>query len=115
MKLIDGLEIRRVLKDEYIVVEGEEGDYFYIVEEGIVECVKDESPDPSIPKTHVRDLSRGDHFGELALINHGKRTLSVRAKSDAVKLLALARTAFNRILGNIGKYLKKNYDDEFDK
>ena len=62
----------------------------------------------------MRDLSRGDHFGELALINNDKRSLSVRVKSENVKVLALVRAAFTRILGNIGQFLKKDYDGEFD-
>jgi CRP-like cAMP-binding protein len=36
----------------------------------------------NLDKVHVRDLQRGEHFGELALINNVKRTLSVRAKSE---------------------------------
>lgn len=115
LKLLDGLEIKRFFKNDYIVEEGEDGDYFYIVEEGLVECVKNESDDPDCEKAHVRDLGRGEHFGELALINDVKRTLSVRVKTDTCKVLALGRVNFNKILGNIGKYLKKNYDDEFDR
>jgi cAMP-dependent protein kinase regulator len=115
LKLLDGLEAKRFLKNDYIVVEGQDGDYFYIIEEGLVECVKNESDDPNAEKTHVRDLSRGDHFGELALINDIKRTLSVRVKSESSKVLALGRATFNRILGNISKYLKKDYDGQFDK
>ena len=114
MKLIDGLETRRLHKGDYVINEGEEGDYFYIVEEGVVECVKNEE-DPKLEKIHVRDLNKGEHFGELALINNVKRTLSVRVKSDQCKLLALGRATFNRVLGNINRYLKKDYDGVFDK
>lgn len=88
LKLIDGLESKTFIKGECMIKEGEEGDYFYIIEQGEVECVKDPE-DPSQDKIHVRDLSRGEHFGELALINNVKRTLSVRAKSDLCKVLAL--------------------------
>ena len=63
---------------------------------------------------HVRDLTVGEHFGELALIHNAKRTLSVRVKSDTCKVLALGRSTFNRILGNINKYLKKDYNGVFD-
>jgi len=83
-----------------------------------VECVKDSALEGTeeIEKVHVRDLTRGDHFGELALINHDKRSLSVRVKSEnGAKVLALGRSTFVRILGNIGKYLKKDYDGVFDK
>ena len=75
--MIDGLESKRLLKGEYIIREGEEGDYFYIIEEGIVACVKN-NDDPNNPESLIRELSRGEHFGELALINDIKRTLSVK-------------------------------------
>ena len=81
MKLIDGLEIKRIFKGDYIIKEGEDGDQFYIIEDGVVECVKNEGEN-NLDKVHVRDLQRGEHFGELALINNVKRTLSVRAKSE---------------------------------
>ena len=35
-------------------------------------------------------------------------------KSASAKLLYMDRSDFNRILGNINKYLKKDYDGEFD-
>ena len=59
----------------------------------------------------VRELSTGMHFGEIALINNVKRTLSVRA-SNPTKLLGLKRTAFNRILGSIKHFLKEDYKNE---
>jgi len=60
----------------------------------------------------VRTLIAGEHFGELALINNEKRSLSVRAKTKCL-LLKLDREAFTRILGSIEKNLAKDYDNEF--
>jgi CRP-like cAMP-binding protein len=60
----------------------------------------------------VRTLESGSHFGELALINNEKRSLSVRAKSKC-KLLRLDREAFTRILGSIEKNLAKDYGNEW--
>lgn len=108
LKLIDGLESFYFEKGLNIITEGEEGDYFYIIEDGEVECYKKEG-DSEIT---VRKLGKGDHFGEIALIKDEKRTLSVRADSEKVKLLALNREAFNRILGSIENYLKKDYSAE---
>lgn len=93
--------------------QGDDGDYFYIVEDGEVECLKvleDQTQDPIA----VRSLVSGDHFGELALLNDVKRSLSIRVKSQECKVLCLNREAFKRILGDINKYLKKDYNGEFD-
>lgn len=58
----------------------------------------------------VRVLKAGCHFGELALINNEKRSLSIRVCSEAgSKLLSLDRETFTRVLGSIEKYLKKDY------
>ena len=62
----------------------------------------------------VRVLSDGAHFGELALINNEKRSLSIRVKSSSCKLLRLDRETFTRILGSIEKNLNKDYSREFD-
>jgi len=62
----------------------------------------------------VRELKAGDHFGELALINNEKRSLSIRVVSNKCKLLKLDRETFIRILGSIREHLKKDYNKEFD-
>ena len=62
----------------------------------------------------VRELKTGDHFGELALINNDKRSLSIRVKSKTCKILKLDRQTFTRILGSIEKNLKKDYGRELD-
>lgn len=105
VKLLDGLEKISFKKGDTIIKEGDEGDYFYIVEEGDVECYKMQDG----AELSVRILSSGAHFGEIALLRDEKRSLSVRANSEIVQALALNREAFNRILGSIDKYLKKDY------
>lgn len=101
--------MKRYVQNEFIINEGEEGDYFYILVEGQVECLKNKS-DQSAEKEHVRYLSRGDHFGEIALIKDVKRSMSIRVKSERCKALALNRSTFTRVLGDIGAHLKKDYD-----
>ena len=49
----------------------------------------------------VRTLGKGAHFGEIALIQNVKRTLSIRAKSAETRLFVLSREAFERIVGTI--------------
>ena len=56
-------------------------------------------------------LSEGSHFGEVAILNDSKRSLSVKAATD-VKLLVLSRQAFKRILGSIKDYLMEDYQKQ---
>ncbi len=93
--------------------QGDDGEYFYIIEDGEVECLK-VPEDPTQELIVVRTLTSGDHFGELALLNDVKRSLSIRVKSLECKVLCLNREGFKRILGDINKYLKKDYNGEFD-
>ena len=103
IKLLDGLQVQYFEIDNVIVKEGDVGEYFYIIEEGDVECIKEEGQEV------IRELHPGDYFGELALIeSEQKRTLTVKAKSDC-KLLVLNRDTFFRVLGSFSNYLKKDY------
>ena len=105
LKLSDGLQTLKFDKDQFIFKEGDTGEEFFIIEQGEVDCLK--SLEDGQFK-HVRTLSKGDHFGELALINNDARSLNIKSKSE-VRLLMLNRDAFTRILGNIEYNLKKDY------
>ena len=112
LSLLDGLKSVWFDKGDVIVTEGDIGDLFYIVEEGHVECLQKQRKNSQDYSDRVlRKLTSGDHFGELALINNEKRTLTVKCGSDQAKLLALDRKTFNRILGQIDKFLNRDYSD----
>lgn len=115
LKLVDGLQTLTFHKDQFILKEGEEGKEFYIVDQGEVECLKLYQLRNKMGFVHVRSLHKGEHFGELALINNEKRSLSIRVKSEECVLLKLDRETFSRILGSIDMHLMKDYNKEFDR
>lgn len=103
IKLLDGLEVQYFEANDVIVKEGDVGEYFYVIEDGQVECIKEDGQEV------IRELNPGDYFGELALIEQlQKRTLTVKAKTDC-KVLVLNRDIFYRVLGSFTNYLKKDY------
>ena len=108
LKLIDGLKIVNIGPGEYVFHQGDKGDHFYIIDEGQVECGQQNDSDTNFEL--VRTLGKSEHFGEIALINNVRRTLSVRANSKTgAQLLSLERDTFDRILGTIKQFLKEDY------
>ncbi|OGA13639.1 MAG: hypothetical protein A3H32_09260 [Betaproteobacteria bacterium RIFCSPLOWO2_02_FULL_63_19] len=78
---------------DVIIREGEEGDYYYIVESGrarVERLVGGVS-------MHLADLKSGDAFGEEALVSESKRNATVTMKT-AGALLRLEKTAFVELL-----------------
>lgn len=127
VKLLGMLAMKTLKKGDFVFKEGDPGDNFYMIADGEVECIKIQAApnNPSEPvgaseerkEVHVRDLKTGEHFGELALLTPGgggKRSLSVRVKSESCELVFLDRKDFAKIVGDISNYLKMNYGGEFD-
>jgi putative ABC transport system ATP-binding protein len=76
-----------------IVRQGEDGDKFYMVHEGVVEVIRPLS-DGSM---HHDEIAEGGFFGEVALIRSQQRNATVVAKTQ-VELFVLQRSQFNEIL-----------------
>ncbi len=70
------LEPLSVTKGTLVVAEGDSGDHYYAVADGSLEVSRDGH--------QLGTLSRGDGFGEIALIRRVPRTASVTALSDAL-------------------------------
>ena len=73
---------------EVITRQGETGDDLYIVLDGYVEVLHSGTSPELSPRTIVH-LGKGQIFGEMALVDHGPRSATVRAASDPTKLLKI--------------------------
>ena len=74
-----------------IIQEGDPGELFYIIQEGQVEC--------SANNKVIRSLSKGDYFGEQALIYNTLRTATVTAVNK-VKVLSIGKDSLVESLGD---------------
>jgi len=81
---------------EEIVRQGEPGDHFYLIEEGIL--------DVYIDGKLVQSLEPGESFGEIALLRDVPRTATVKARTEAV-LYALDRRHFLAAVTGFGPSL----------
>jgi cAMP-dependent protein kinase regulator len=104
-KIADAVKRVKVPAGEYIVKEGEKGDVFYFVEEGEAYATKTVTQGEAAKE--VYQYTPGSYFGELALLKDVPRQASVIAKTD-LKLVALDRMSFKRLLGPLEDILQRN-------
>uniref|UniRef100_A0A060T9H9 cAMP-dependent protein kinase regulatory subunit n=1 Tax=Blastobotrys adeninivorans TaxID=409370 RepID=A0A060T9H9_BLAAD len=99
--VLGSLQERTFEKGSYIIKQGDEGDYFYVVESGSVNYYKDNE--------FVNSSGAGSSFGELALMYNAPRAASVVANSDCV-LWALDRLTFKRIVLDTTSRKRQKYE-----
>lgn len=74
---------------EYVFREGEEGSDMYVVLSGMVRLDKGD--------VTVAEMTRGQHFGEMALVDRSRRSLSVIAATKS-RLISIKRTDFYAVI-----------------
>ena len=77
--------------NQKIIIEGDPGDLFYIIQQGSVQC--------SCKNKQIRTLNEGDYFGEQALLYNTYRTATITA-IGSVKVLSLGRELLVSVLGD---------------
>jgi len=91
-KIIEGMKINTLEKDEILFEQLSMGTNFYVVKEGTLSFFMNDQ----LKKTFVR----GDSFGELALLHSGPRSGSVVAQSNCA-VFCLDRKDFKLIIDSI--------------
>ncbi len=87
-----------VAAGEVICAEGEPGHEFYVIARGEAGI---EHSGETVAKLHT-----GDHFGELALLDRGPRSATVRAVSDC-RLYVLQDASFASVLNEVPALAQK--------
>ncbi|RLA12179.1 MAG: rhodanese, partial [Gammaproteobacteria bacterium] len=95
-ELFERVEPIPVDSGELIIKEGDEGDYFYLIEFGVARVTRQ---DPNgDEEMHLADLGEGTSFGEDALLTNNTRNATVRMNTRGV-LLRLYKDDFLELLG----------------
>jgi len=104
-KIADALDTRKFAPGETIIKEGDPGEAFFILEAGEAEVYKAETGDKVI-----KEYTKGDYFGELALLDDKPRAASVVAKKGGgeVKVAYLGKQGFQRLLGPVEGIMRRN-------
>ncbi|MEM8603260.1 MAG: cyclic nucleotide-binding domain-containing protein [Cyanobacteria bacterium P01_H01_bin.121] len=83
---------------EVIVQQGDAADRFYILLEGFIEIF---SEIPNQPLKLLGRKGRGEYFGEVGLLQGGRRTATVKAAHDSeAKVLVISQELFRLMLDN---------------
>uniref|UniRef100_A0A3P8YNK3 cAMP-dependent protein kinase type I-alpha regulatory subunit n=1 Tax=Esox lucius TaxID=8010 RepID=A0A3P8YNK3_ESOLU len=91
---------------ETVIMQGDEGDNFYVIDQGEM--------DVYVNNEWVTSIGEGGSFGELALIYGTPRAATVRAKSN-VKLWGIDRDSYRRILMGSTLRKRKMYEEFLSK
>lgn len=89
LQLLSIAESRELEAGDTVIAEGEDDDSMYITTEGRLTV--------SRGGTGIAELSRGSHFGEMALLSARPRSATVTAEEKS-KLLVLHRTPLNDLI-----------------
>ncbi|CAJ1056377.1 cAMP-dependent protein kinase type II-beta regulatory subunit isoform X2 [Xyrichtys novacula] len=110
MKVVDVLSTKVYGDTQQIIAQGDLADCFYIVESGQVRITMRRSrtkKDQEEEEVYIATCSRGQYFGELALVTNKPRAASAYAVGS-VKCLVLDVKAFERLLGPCMDIMKRN-------
>ena len=83
---------------EAIIMQGELGDKFYVIEKGRVEVVREQK---EMAPLRLATLGSGEYFGEVALLRDVTRTATVRAL-EPTDVIAIGRGDFEAFSKNLG-------------
>lgn len=109
IKIADVLEETSYKTGEYIVRQGAGGDTFFIIKKGRVKVTKKDEGDKD--EKFIRNLHKGDFFGEKALQGEEKRTANIIADDlEGVTCLVIDRESFHHLISNL-EDIKTKYVD----
>lgn len=106
VEVIDAMFEHKVKAGENLIKQGDEGDYFYVVETGLYHALIN-IPDGSTKK--VAEYDGQGNFGELALLYNQPRAATIQAQT-AGSLWAMDRQTFRKIVLKSAFQKRKMYE-----
>lgn len=97
--ITNALVVESFVDGQNIVKEGEKGDVLYIIKQGRAKVV--------IRGTVIRELSKGDYFGERALLYDEPRSATITSVGPTI-CVSIGRDLLQKVLGNLQHVLFRN-------
>ncbi|MGR8935184.1 MAG: cyclic nucleotide-binding domain-containing protein [Gammaproteobacteria bacterium] len=94
-KVLMTMETVEYKRGETIIKQGDEGDYYYFIRQGI--CLLTRKPAPNAKDIKLAQLHKYESFGEDALISGNQREATAIAASD-VAVLRMDKEKFNALI-----------------
>ena len=94
-KIFSKIESIDVSEGDVIVNQGDNGDYYYIIQSG--RCQISRKPTPTAQDINLAQIREGDAFGEEAIIANTKRNASVAMLTDG-RLMRLSKDDFVELI-----------------
>lgn len=92
--VVEAMIPKRVTVGETIIQQGDDGDFFYVIDEGVFDIfIKDNLGE----NKYIDTYDNAGYFGELALLHNQPRAATIIAKTDGL-IWALDRKTFNRLI-----------------
>jgi len=105
--VVDIMYVRKVEKGDILINEGEDGDEFYVIQEGHVDVFQ---KNDNGENTKVDEKATSESFGELALMYDAPRNATCIATMTTY-VRVLERRYFNRIVRQVGEARFQQYGD----
>lgn len=108
LKLVETLCYRRTFQENQVIArQNSYGDELYIIQEGFVEV----SVESRGGRKVIVNLGRGQTVGEMSLIDQGRRSATVVARSSPTEVLVILQEDFDNLCrtnGHIGYIVVRN-------
>ncbi|RWS31639.1 cAMP-dependent protein kinase type II regulatory subunit-like protein [Leptotrombidium deliense] len=109
-EVLDAMFERKVEEGDMVIRQGDDGDYFYVIEKGTFQFFIDDNGDEKV----LGEYTDSGSFGELALMYNMPRSASVRARSKG-SLWAMSRHTFRKIVLKRAFLKRKIYEELLEK
>lgn len=94
------VKLRSVARNQPVVRQGERSSAFYVIRAGTFQVVEEDAESGN--ERVLRNLGRGESFGELGLVEAAPRAATVRALDEA-QVFEIDKGTFDRLLADMAK------------